>query len=136
MGKLSTAEVLRLRATSAVSRDQSVRRSAQDDDFVGVLTKNKLALIGHGPGLTAPNQRIVYFRDFLSGPNSGYRLPVARPMLRQLAHHRAAHPIGILDRLCTAGVVARCLGLEKIRSRHALGWDREVAAGSQIKCAC
>jgi hypothetical protein len=36
MGKISTAEVLRLRATSAVSRDQSVRRSAQDDDFVGV----------------------------------------------------------------------------------------------------
>ena len=36
MGKLSTPEVLRLRATSAVSRDPSVRRSAQDDDFVGV----------------------------------------------------------------------------------------------------
>jgi hypothetical protein len=37
-----------------VSRDQSVRRSAQDDDFVGVLTKNilnKLALMGHSPGL-------------------------------------------------------------------------------------
>ena len=34
-GKVSTAEVLRLRATSAVSRDQSVRRSAQDDDSVG-----------------------------------------------------------------------------------------------------
>jgi hypothetical protein len=53
MGKLSTAEVLRLRATSAVSRDESVRRSAQDDDFVGVLKKNiveKLALMGHSPG--------------------------------------------------------------------------------------
>src|ERR1700690_508305 len=37
MGKISTAEVLRLRATSAVSRDKSVRRSAQDDDFVGVF---------------------------------------------------------------------------------------------------
>jgi hypothetical protein len=49
MGKLSTAGVLRLRATSAVSRDKSVRRSAQDDDFVGILTKNilnKLALMG------------------------------------------------------------------------------------------
>jgi hypothetical protein len=34
---------------SAASRDKSVRRSAQDDDFVGVLTKNipnKLALMG------------------------------------------------------------------------------------------
>jgi hypothetical protein len=48
MGKISTVGVLRLRATSAVSRDKSVRRSAQDDDFVGVLTKNiqsKLALM-------------------------------------------------------------------------------------------
>jgi predicted GIY-YIG superfamily endonuclease len=36
MGKISTAEVLRLRATSAVSRNQSVRRCAQDDDSVGV----------------------------------------------------------------------------------------------------
>ena len=36
MGKLNAAKVLRLRATSAVSRDQSVRRSAQDDDFAGV----------------------------------------------------------------------------------------------------
>src|SRR5271170_7507240 len=50
MGKISTTEVLRLRATSAVSRDQSVRRSAQDDDFVGVLTKNILdGLVLMGP---------------------------------------------------------------------------------------
>ena len=42
MGKISTAEVLRLRATSALSCDKSVRRFAQDDDFVGVLTKNIL----------------------------------------------------------------------------------------------
>jgi hypothetical protein len=40
MGTISTAEVLRLRATSAVSRDESVRRFAQDDDSVGVLKKN------------------------------------------------------------------------------------------------
>jgi len=49
MGKKSTVGVLRLRATSAVSRGKSVRRSAQDDDFVGVLTKNiqdRLTLIG------------------------------------------------------------------------------------------
>jgi hypothetical protein len=37
MGKMSTAEVLRLRATSAVSRDKSERRSAQDDDSVGCI---------------------------------------------------------------------------------------------------
>jgi hypothetical protein len=54
MGKISTAGVLRLRATSAVSRDKSVRRSAQDDNFVGIMTKNilnKLALLGLRPGL-------------------------------------------------------------------------------------
>src|ERR1700691_3998808 len=39
MGKISIAGVLRLRATSTVSRNQSVRRSAQDDDSVGVSTK-------------------------------------------------------------------------------------------------
>ena len=36
MGEMGSDEVLRLRATSAVSRDQSVRRFAQDDDSVGV----------------------------------------------------------------------------------------------------
>jgi hypothetical protein len=53
MGKMSTAEVLRLRATSAVSRDKSVRRSAQDDDSVVVSPKNipnKLAPVGPHPG--------------------------------------------------------------------------------------
>jgi hypothetical protein len=38
----SIAGVLRLRATSAVSPDQSMRRSAQDDDFVGGLEYNWL----------------------------------------------------------------------------------------------
>ena len=57
MGKISIAEVLRLRATSAVSRDNSVRRFAQDDDFVGVLTKNilnELALMGLRPIVFGP----------------------------------------------------------------------------------
>jgi len=56
MGRISIAGVLRLRATSAVSRDKSVRRSPQDDDFVGILTKNilnKLALMGLRPGLSS-----------------------------------------------------------------------------------
>ena len=44
MGKLSTAEVLRLRATSVMSRDTSVRRFAQDDDFVGELA---IQLVGY-----------------------------------------------------------------------------------------
>jgi hypothetical protein len=39
MGKISTAEVLRLRAPKAVSRDKSARRIAQDDDSVGKLTE-------------------------------------------------------------------------------------------------
>jgi hypothetical protein len=38
-GKVSADEVLGLRATSTVSRDRSVKRSAQDDDFVGILRK-------------------------------------------------------------------------------------------------
>jgi hypothetical protein len=49
MGTISTAGVLRLRAISVVTHDKSVRRSAQDDDFVGVSMKNtlnKLALMG------------------------------------------------------------------------------------------
>jgi hypothetical protein len=57
MGKISTAEVLRLRATSALSRDKSVRRSAQDDDLVEVLTKNtlnELALMGLRPIVFGP----------------------------------------------------------------------------------
>jgi hypothetical protein len=49
-GKVSTAEVLRLRATSAVSRDQSVRRSAQDDDSVGEQTNRDLC-VGAGANL-------------------------------------------------------------------------------------
>ena len=53
MGKISIAGVLRLRATITVSRDKFVRRFAQDDDFVGVSTKNilsKLELMGFGSG--------------------------------------------------------------------------------------
>ena len=50
MGRISIFGVLRLRATqSAVARDRPVRRSAQDDDFVGVLKKTsqiRLALMG------------------------------------------------------------------------------------------
>jgi hypothetical protein len=44
MGKISTAEVLRLRAKSAVSRDKSVRRCAQDDGFVRGL---EIQLVGY-----------------------------------------------------------------------------------------
>jgi aminoglycoside 6'-N-acetyltransferase I len=66
MGKISTAGVLRLRATSAVSRD-TARRSAQDDDFVGVLTKNildKLALmeIRVRPGEPLDREQLLLMR--------------------------------------------------------------------------
>src|SRR3984957_19308551 len=51
-GPDDTAEVLRLRATRAVSCDKSVRRSAQDDGFVGILTKveRKVLSISSGYG--------------------------------------------------------------------------------------
>ena len=41
MGKISSAEVLRLRATSAVSRDKSVRRCAQEDVFAASWRRKK-----------------------------------------------------------------------------------------------
>jgi len=53
--RLRSGQALRLRATSAVSRGQSVRRSTQDDESVGVLTKNtlnKLAFMGPCPGFS------------------------------------------------------------------------------------
>jgi hypothetical protein len=56
MGKLSIFGVLRLRATKRCSRDKSVRRSAQDDDFLGVFEEkhpHKLALMGRSPGLSS-----------------------------------------------------------------------------------
>ena len=56
MGKISTAEVLRLRATSAVSRDKSVRRFAQDDDSVGELTERR-PLCGSRGTLQIPRLR-------------------------------------------------------------------------------
>jgi hypothetical protein len=45
IGKIGVAGVLRLRATRDVSCDKSVRRSAQDDGFVGILTK----FLGNSP---------------------------------------------------------------------------------------
>jgi hypothetical protein len=44
MSRISTLGVLRLRATNAVSRDKSVRRSAQDDVFVRGL---EIQLVGY-----------------------------------------------------------------------------------------
>ena len=46
-GSIKPAEVLRLRATSAVSPDPSVRCSAQDDGFVGGLEYNWLNMQKH-----------------------------------------------------------------------------------------
>src|SRR5271167_3329526 len=56
MDKISTAEVLRLRATSAVSPDKPVRRSAQDDDSVGELTERR-PLCGSRGALQIPRLR-------------------------------------------------------------------------------
>src|SRR3984957_18724989 len=56
MGKLSPAGVLRLRARSAVPRDPSVRRSAQDDEFVGV---SKASGRGHLPSFIHPTRKLV-----------------------------------------------------------------------------
>jgi hypothetical protein len=56
MGKIASSGSFDSAPSNAVSRDKSVRRSAQDDDLVGVLTKNiqnKLALMGLRPGLSS-----------------------------------------------------------------------------------
>src|SRR6202522_2984580 len=54
IGKISSAGILRLRATTAVSRDRYVRRSAQDDGFAGSWRWNKPALIGRSSSVTFP----------------------------------------------------------------------------------
>jgi hypothetical protein len=56
MSTISTADVLRLRAPSSVSRDQSVRRFAQDDDSVGELTERR-PLCGSRGALQVPRLR-------------------------------------------------------------------------------
>ena len=59
MSKISTFGSFDSAPSSVVSRDRSVTRSAQDDDFVGVLTKNiqtKLALMGAAPSNASPTR--------------------------------------------------------------------------------
>jgi hypothetical protein len=57
MGKIGTPGVLRLRATSAGLRDKSVRRSAQDDDFVGSLTVSFFLQLAAGKLLLKDDKR-------------------------------------------------------------------------------
>jgi hypothetical protein len=52
VGKIGIAGVLRLRATRALSRDKSVRRSAQDDGFVGIVTKVEQKVLSVYPGVS------------------------------------------------------------------------------------
>jgi hypothetical protein len=47
--RLRSGQARRLRATRAVSCDSSVRRSAQDDGFVGILTKVERKLLSMYP---------------------------------------------------------------------------------------
>jgi hypothetical protein len=55
VGKIGAVGVLRLRATRAVSCDESVRRSAQDDGFVGILTKVGRKVLSTCPGVITGN---------------------------------------------------------------------------------
>ncbi len=64
MGRIGAAGVLRLRATSAVSRDKSVRRSAQDDDFVASWRRSGRRFCG---GLEM--QKTSVFSGFYFLPN-------------------------------------------------------------------
>ena len=69
MGKISTAEVLRLRATSAVSGDRSVRRSAQDDESVGELTERRPSCGSRGapqiPRLRSDDNLVLKVEEFM-----------------------------------------------------------------------
>jgi hypothetical protein len=68
-----------------VSRDKSVRRSAQDDDFVGVLKKNipKLALMAHDQGqqnlcaAVAPRETQVVISAFVRGQFKHFEILLA-----------------------------------------------------------
>ena len=54
-----TQPLLTVKQSKKVTAAPTASRGRQDDDSVGVLTKNTLntlALMGHGPGLTAPNR--------------------------------------------------------------------------------
>jgi hypothetical protein len=68
-----------------LSRDKTVRRSAQDDDFVGVSTKNilnKLALMGRSPPLLSRNRNS--FLQIIFGPRTLRRTWGTRPSLSRL----------------------------------------------------
>jgi hypothetical protein len=78
------------RHQSSVSHDRSVTRSAQDDDFVGVLTKNiqnKLALMGHSPGLAGTTEKSRRATEKSSRPGPGFvskrnpRVPKVTPLM-------------------------------------------------------
>jgi hypothetical protein len=60
----STAEVLRLRAPSAVSRDKCVKRSAQDDGFVARLRKT-----AQDDGFVARLRKTARMTPFVGGEN-------------------------------------------------------------------
>ena len=56
MGKISTAGVPSATRHKRCVTDKSVRRSAQDDDFVGVLTRNVLDKLALMDGNSSPGK--------------------------------------------------------------------------------
>jgi hypothetical protein len=74
MGKIKAAGVLRLRAPSAVSYDQSLRRFAQDDGFVGGLKKYIPNKLGRLEGKHPNKLPIVGLLAFLAPLTSKFAL--------------------------------------------------------------
>src|SRR5882757_7279684 len=88
-------------APRAVPRDKSVRRFAQDDDFVGGLKKNtpnRLTLVGRSPGLSSAVPTGLGSRHLSSHAVSLAPVPLPRTSLRSsLSGPRQKKPSSSLD---------------------------------------
>jgi hypothetical protein len=92
MGKLSTAEVLRLRAIKRVSGENLWRRSAQDDGFVGGL---EIQLAGYAETpKDRKSQRLSEFRLLLF--DGVVMAPFNRELIGRPLQFSGNNPMGCL----------------------------------------
>jgi hypothetical protein len=130
MGRVSIAGVLRLRAPSAVSRDPSVRRCAQDDDSVGELTERRP--LGWRRG--APQiPRLP--SDFLSGLVASVnfmRLSLKKAAYVAVYESREVGNPGSLPRHAGAGGMTKWRAVTFIRGRQ-IGWTEKKQHGPSLR---
>jgi hypothetical protein len=104
-GNVSAAEVLRLRATSSVSRDRCVKRSAQDDDFVGISRKTAESDDGLRPSFSVHvrlgerGAPVDYLRCLFRGARNASRPGVVCrdgcPYRERIGFHRSGRSLGV-----------------------------------------